>query len=320
MNVPPPPPRYPPGTATGVMIPPPPGPPPGSALAQQQQSQQPTWHGNYGRMYDGRSGFSLPPPPPSATSQHQPYNPKLHAQMAVRQQSMPMPPPPPPSDAMSATYIPSANPYGEGVGIPGFGGEDLLALDAAALGLSRSENGSATMLDDPAAREKMYHSAAVQARGLSASSSMASAGLIPPDLIDQWPLETVLHWLVQNMFSRDWQETFRALNLHGRQFLELGDPYFRGNNSYMHQHVYPQLAQEVTNRGGQWNQQAERDEGKRMRRLIRIIVIGKPVDPSKSHGRQDSTNSGQSTTLHSAGTDPSDSPSVGLIPTPCILL
>ncbi|OAR05769.1 hypothetical protein LLEC1_02435, partial [Akanthomyces lecanii] len=314
MNVPPPPPRYPapPGSAPGVMIPPPPGPPPGSALAQQQQ-QQPTWHGNYGRMYDGRGGFNLPPPPPTP-GQHQPYNPKIHAQMAARQQAMAIPPPPPPSDAMSATYIPSANSYGEGVGIPGFGGEDHLTSDSSQ-GLTMPGNGTAAGLEDPSVRGQQYMFSSAQARGLASGSGQAGAGIISPEMAEQWPLDTVLIWLAQNMFSREWQETFRALHLCGQQFLELGNPHgLRGNHSMMHQQVYPQLARECTHNGVPWNQPAEREEGKRMRRLIRSIVTGKPVEPSKSHGRQDSTNSGQSATIPSAGTDPSDSPSTPLNP------
>ncbi|OAA73589.1 mitogen activated protein kinase kinase kinase 3, mapkkk3, mekk3 [Cordyceps fumosorosea ARSEF 2679] len=316
MNVPPPPPRYPPappGTAPGVMIPPPPGPPPGPPLVQQQQQQQPTWHGNYGRMYDGRGGFNLPPPPPTP-GQHQPYNPKMHAQMAARQHAMAMPPPPPPSDAMSATYIPSANSYGEGVGIPGFGGDDHLPPDSSQ-GLTVSDNGTSTGHDDP--RGQQYMPATTHSRGLTSGSGMsgAAAGLISPELAEQWPLDTVLIWLAQNMFSREWQETFRALHLCGQQFLELGNPHgLRGNHSMMHQQVYPQLARECTQNGVPWNQQAERDEGKRMRRLIRSIVTGKPVELSKSHGRQDSTNSGQSATIPSAGTDPADSPNTPLNP------
>lgn len=302
MNIPPPPPRYPPGSATapGVMIPPPPGPPPGSTMANQQ-----TWHGNYGRMYDVRSNYNMPPPPP--TGQHQPYNPKMHAQMAARQQNMVMPPPPPQSDAMSATYIPTEGTYGEGVGIPGFGGEETLKLRPE--GMSEASMGG-TMMDNASSREKLYLSAAAQVRGLSNASAMVAQNSIPPEMAAQWPLDTVLIWLAQNQFSKEWQETFRVLNLHGRQFLEVGSPHGpRGNSSTMHQLVYPQLASECMKHGGQWDQQAERDEGKRLRRLIRGIVTGRPVEQPKtaaSHARKDSSNSGQGGTLPSAGTEPAE--------------
>ncbi|GJN71298.1 hypothetical protein PLICBS_005361 [Purpureocillium lilacinum] len=310
MNIPPPPPlRYPTAASggSGVVLPPPPGPPPPSALAHQQ-----SWHGNYGRMYDGRPGISLPPPPP--TGQHQPYNPKLHAQMAAGQ-TIAMPPPPRPSDAMSmsATYIPTGETYGEGVGIPGFGIDSSSTMhaswQAAATQAAIDANNTMNPMDDAAARDRFY---AAQQRGLSNASSAASGSTISPELAAQWSLDTVLIWLAQNQFSKDWQETFKGLNLHGAQFLELGSLHGgRGNFGMMHQKVYPRLAQECSNSGTGWDQTREREEGKRMRRLIRSIVTGKPVDASKmttSHGRNQSVNAGHASSLPSAGTDPNDSP------------
>jgi mitogen-activated protein kinase kinase kinase len=120
MNLPPPPPRYPfapSTTSSAVLLPPPPGPPPGSALGQQT-----AWHGSWGRTYDPRTGFPIPPPPPGG--QHATYNPQLHAQASSSNLQIP-PPPPQTSElgggSMSATYIPGRDTYGEGVGIPGFG-------------------------------------------------------------------------------------------------------------------------------------------------------------------------------------------------------
>ncbi|KAH6891071.1 hypothetical protein B0T10DRAFT_560341 [Thelonectria olida] len=314
---PPPPPRYPtaPGTP-GVMLPPPPGPPPGSALGQ-----QPPWHGGFGRMYDGRSGFNMPPP---LSGQHQPYNPKLHAQIAAGQ-TVAIPPPPPPSDQMSATYIPQGDTYGEGVGIPAFGLEDpnLTASSQASWSvktpISGTETNTTTPMDDPNPRDRLYTNNALQSRGISnasnqTSSSSASSSVIsiPPEAASQWPLDTVLIWLAKNQFSRDWQETFKALNIHGTQFLELGTNKGRGNSSMMHQQVYPKLARECTDSGTGWDQPREREEGKRMRRLLRIIVTGRSTEPSKSlHGHNDSFSGAHGNNLPSAGTDPTDSPNVG---------
>ncbi|PFH61969.1 hypothetical protein XA68_15631 [Ophiocordyceps unilateralis] len=285
MGIPPPPPpmRYPSANPVAV-LPPPPGPPPG--LPHGQQSQP--WHGNYGRMYDGRSVMAHP------LGQHQPYNPKLHAQMPAGH-TVAIPPPPRPSDVMSATYIPSIGTYGEGVGIPGFGGGD----STNTLSSWPHLGGSDTM--DDARNHARVHS--------SASTAVAGSS-IPPEIAAQWPLDTVLIWLAQNQFSKDWQETFKGLNLHGAQFLELGSLHGgRGNFGMMHQRVYPRLAQECANSGNGWDQPREREEGKRMRRLIRSIVTGKPVDPSKmTHGRKESFNTGHGNSLPSAGTDPTDSP------------
>lgn len=303
MNLPPPPPRYPaaPG-ASGVMIPPPPGPPPASALGQ-----QPPWHGAFGRMYDGRPGFNIPPPPPG---QHQPYNPKLHAQIAAGQ-TVSIPPPPPPTEAMSATYIPQGDTYGEGVGIPAFGLEDgtLTANSQTSWPVTTPQSGTDTNATTP--MDGLHSATNSQPRGASNSSN---ATAIPPEVASQWPLDTVLIWLAKNQFSKDWQETFKALNLQGTQFLELGSGHGgRGNFGMMHQQVYPRLAQECTNSGTGWDQPREREEGKRMRRLIRSIVTGRPADTSKissSHGHKESLNGGHGNNLPSAGTDPMDSPNV----------
>lgn len=315
MNLPPPPPlpRYPtaPGNS-GVSIPPPPGPPPASALGQ-----QPPWHGAFGRMYDGRqpASYNIPPPPPG---QHQPYNPKLHAQIAAGQ-TVSIPPPPPPNEAMSATYIPQGDTYGEGVGIPAFGLEDptLTVNSQTSRPVTTPQSGTdtnATTPMDDATRERLYAANNAQPRGTSNSSNATPPGSIPPEIAAQWPLDTVLIWLAQNQFSKDWQETFRALNLHGAQFLELGSGHGgRGNFGMMHQQVYPRLAQECTNSRTGWDQPREREEGKRMRRLIRSIVTGRPADMSKvttNHGRKESLNGGHGNNLPSAGTDPMDSPNV----------
>nr|BAJ13350.1 MAP kinase kinase kinase [Colletotrichum orbiculare] len=313
MSLPPPPPRFPsaPGASSngpGMMLPPPPGPPPGSAMGNQAP-----WHGAFGRIYDGRNGFNVPPPP---AGQHQAYNPKLHAQVATGT-TLSIPPPPPPSDhatVMSATYIPQGDTYGEGVGIPGLGGFDEASTFSAASLSSWPTNSQTsgdtsmtTPQDEVSGRDRMY-TQAMHSRGLSQTSN-ATTSSIHPDLAVQWPLDKVLLWLASNHFSKDWQETFKGLNLHGAHFLELGSAHGgRGNFGMMHQQVYPRLAVECTNSGTGWDQPREREEGKRMRRLIRSIVTGRPADPSKvsSHGRKESVNHGNS--LPSAGTDGADSP------------
>ncbi|KAH7157124.1 hypothetical protein EDB81DRAFT_717775 [Dactylonectria macrodidyma] len=319
-NFPPPPPRYPAAAGSqppGAMLPPPPGPPPGVL------GQHPQWHGTFGRMYDGRPGFNIPPPPPG---QHQPYNPKLHAQIATGQ-TLAIPPPPPPSEQMSATYIPQGDTYGEGVGIPAFGPDDptLTASSQASWSVMTPQSGTdtntTTPMDDPNSRDRLYPGSNAQARGVSNSSNSTSSGSIPPEIASQWPLDTVLIWLAKNQFSKDWQETFKSLNLHGAQFLELGSGHGgRGNFGMMHQQVYPKLAQECTNSGTGWDQPREREEGKRMRRLIRSIVTGRTPESarsSSSHQRKESTNGGHGNSLPSAGTDPMDSPNTPLTaPTP----
>ncbi|KAJ4861891.1 protein kinase domain-containing protein [Trichoderma breve] len=281
MMVPPPPPiRYAavPGQAQGVMIPPPPGPPPGGGMMQ-----TPNWHGNFGRLYDGRPSYAVPPPPP--TNQHQPYNPnKFHAAM----QAMAMPPPPRQTDAMSATYIPTGDTYGEGVGIPAFGREEPQTSWAQ----GGTDTGTMMSMDE---RQQQAYMGGNQAKGPNAPNAPTTAtapSTIPPEIAAQWPLDKVLLWLAQNQFSKDWQETFRSLNLYGAQFLELGSAHGgRGNFGMMHQRP------------------REREEGKRMRRLIRSVVTGRPVEASKAvpaHSRKESTASSQPSNLPTAGSDAAD--------------
>ena len=284
------------------MLPPPPPPPnsafPSSALPPPSALGSAPWHGAWGRTYDGRTNFNIPPPPPGGAGGLQAYNPKLHAQAIAAAAaattsgtSLVVPLPPPPSEQMSATYIPQGDTYGEGVGIPGLGLADEITIG--------------TQLDDGSGRDRLY--APTTNRGASTASN---SSVIAPELASQWPIEKVLMWLQANQFSRDWQETFKVLNLHGAQFLELGHGHGgRGNFGMMHQQVYPVLASRCTKSGTGWDQPKEREEGKRMRRLIRSIVTGRPVDPSKisvGHSRKESTG----TNLNSAGPDSADSPNV----------
>ncbi|KAL2057687.1 hypothetical protein ABVK25_002071 [Lepraria finkii] len=121
------------------------------------------------------------------------------------------------------------------------------------------------------------------------TSSNHSAMLSPSDPSFQWPLDRVLIWLAANSFSNDWQETFKGLDMHGTDFLDLGRGNGgRGNFGMMHQVVYPRLARECTKSGTGWDQGREREEGKRMRRLIRRIAEGADGGSKPFHGRRES--------------------------------
>lgn len=105
------------------------------------------------------------------------------------------------------------------------------------------------------------------------NSNNSSTLLSPSDPSLQWPIERVLTWLASNGFSNDWQEAFRNLDIQGADFLELGRGNGgRGNFGMMHQMVFPRLARECSKSGIGWDQAREREEGKRMRRLIRKIA------------------------------------------------
>ena len=123
-------------------------------------------------------------------------------------------------------------------------------------------------------------------------SNSNSSLLSPNDPKLVWPLDKVLSWLAVNGFSNDWQETFKGLDIHGSDFLDLGrGNNGRGNFGMMHQLVYPRLARECGKSGSGWNQDRERNEGRRMRRLVRKVAEGTegaPTGGSGGHGRRES--------------------------------
>lgn len=206
---------------------------------------------------------------------------------------------------VSATYIPGGDTYGEGVGIPGFFPEDSTATQSSwNTGTMSSVNTANTTPADDTNRGLLYANAFNNRMTSTSSNATITHSDIPPELAAKWPLDHVLLWLAANHFSKEWQETFKNLNIHGAQFLELGSQKGgRGNFGMMHQLVYPRLAQECVNNGTAWEQPREREEGKRMRRLIRSIVTGKPLDSTKSlpaHASKESLNGSHA---QSAGTD-----------------
>lgn len=103
-------------------------------------------------------------------------------------------------------------------------------------------------------------------------SNASLGGLSPSEAATQWPIDRVLIWLAKNGFSNDWQETFKSLELQGADFLGLGlGAGGRGDLGKMHQVVYPELAKQVGLSEKKWEPSREREEGKRMRQLIRQI-------------------------------------------------
>ncbi|KAJ4293027.1 mitogen-activated protein kinase kinase kinase [Collariella sp. IMI 366227] len=299
-----------PGSSGNVLLPPPPGPPPNpafpsSALPPPSALGNAPWHGAWGRAYDGRTTFNIPPPPPGgAGPMLQAYNPKLHAQAlaaanAATSSSGPttltVPPPPPPSEQMSATYIPQGDTYGEGVGIPGLGFPDGFLHGGRPPPGMDSANG--TPMDEASNRERLYVAAMGQ-RGLSTATNTSAVSVsssVPPEMAAQWPMDKVLAWLQANNFSQAWQDTFKNVEIFGAKFLEIGSSHGgRGNFGMMHQIVYPNLIIECNKKGLAWDQPKEREEGKRMRRLIRAIVTGRPPDAARAsagHARKESSKS-----------------------------
>lgn len=337
--LPPPPPRNmgQPNHHPGVVIPPPPGPPPMGNMGNMGNWQN-NWgrydsrgfplpppgppannqHQTYNPAQNYPPSLSIPPPPPSENQmsatyipQGDSFGPGVGIPGFMRQQE------------------PSFN-RGDS--------EGFSAVSDSSRSTSRStlENGMSTPMDDASSyyqeRERQYqtqtpvnrfnnvHLPEYSSSGTQNSTMMTSVSsrnqgskhhqspsnasntpISPSDAGSQWTMDRVLLWLATNQFSNDWQEAFRHLELCGNKFLELGSAHGgRGNFGMMHQLVYPRLAKECTNSKTGWDQAREREEGKRMRRLIRGIVTGKPVDSSKpAHIRRESSNA----TIPSAGAD-----------------
>ncbi|KAJ5674110.1 hypothetical protein N7462_009549 [Penicillium macrosclerotiorum] len=304
INLPPPPPRHPQPQLQSTVPPPPPGPPP-SAYGAPAGWQQQSW----GRQ--ALAGFPPPPPPPlpqnpqhiayrapgppgslsivtphdtqpltSATyipghdtigvgipplfEQHgQPYDP--YAQRAVGGQ------------VGGQAYQPGVESYapptpGVRSAIP-FGLHDQVhELNVSIPSANPNSNPAPNQLPQ-LTNQGMDIPRSPSHRHNASGASLG--GLSPSEAAVQWPLDRVLLWLAKNGFSEDWQETFKSLELQGADFLELGlASGGRGNLGKIHKVVYPQLAKECARSGTGWDSTREREEGLRMRKLIRQIHDG----------------------------------------------
>ncbi|CRG85932.1 mitogen-activated protein kinase kinase kinase [Talaromyces islandicus] len=328
--LPPPPPR--PSTQQqqqqhGLFPPPPPGPPPS---AYPGSNQRPIW----------------PPPPPtihpSLIPASQPYG---------RQQPTPLsipiqPIPPPPSEVpplTSATYIPAGESFGPGVGIPplydNYGQSatvqpanqpwesapvDKLSRRDGNIpstpsarnlppSLTLGNDNSETMSPGFSAYQN-YGNEPARTSSHNHNASNTSLGRTSTgEAIMNWPLERVVNWLARNGFSKDWQETFKFLELEGADFLGLGlRANGRGNLGKLHQQIYPQLAKECQKSGTGWDQAREQKEGTRLRKLIREIQDDGNEASSQTNRRRESQ-----TMITSASTEGGleNSPNLGWEPT-----
>ncbi|RKF61980.1 putative mitogen-activated protein kinase [Erysiphe neolycopersici] len=286
MNFPLPPPRAPIQQIqpVGVLLPPPPGPAPNISSRK---------HESWGRSFDARDNF-LPP---------QNQNKSIKPQVFKMGSNYPIPltiPPPPASEQMSATYIPGGDSFGPGVGIPAFISADI-PQTSNTTPRSRFKTSSFSSMDDNGNyynnRDPLHqipsrysnsqpppdYRTATYPINYQLINKSQQTPISPIEAGSQWPMERVLSWLVSNQFSKDWQETFKTLKICGSVFLELGTGQGgRGNFGMMHQKVYPRLAKECTNSGTGWDRAREREEGRRMRYLIKNIVTGRVQRLSKS--------------------------------------
>ncbi|OAX84251.1 STE/STE11/BCK1 protein kinase [Emergomyces africanus] len=327
MPFPPPPPRM-PHSAHGLVPPPPPGPPPGSTY-----SVQPAWQPGWARHQAMAQQF--PPPPPPLLSSNQAQNPYL-AYSATRSRHQPAPLSIP-SRSMgnethpltSATYIPGGESFGPGVGIPPlfthdphetYGRPEQYGYSVETENLRHVSNptyNDGTLQSNPGNRSQQLNvplrdhkdplspgppTATLhnpQRHNSTQANDYSVGGMTAQEADERWPLDRVLLWLAQNGFSNDWQETFRVLELYGASFVELGSrANGRRDLSKMHKVVYPQLTKECIKSGTGWDKAREREEGKRMRNLIRKIA-----DQGSSETASLGTRCFESQMLPSASTD-----------------
>lgn len=126
------------------------------------------------------------------------------------------------------------------------------------------------------------------------SSDSSSNNASPTDPSLQWPINRVLMWLTDNGFSNAWRETFKILNIQGDDFLELSRKTSERDSfrfTMMYQLVYPRLARECSLNGTGWDQTRERNEGRRLRRLIRGLIDGTeaPSSSAASHNHAETS-------------------------------
>ncbi|KAK8164500.1 hypothetical protein IWX90DRAFT_261456 [Phyllosticta citrichinensis] len=293
MPFPPPPPRQP--TSQSHMGVPLPGPPPGAPPTTY-------WNRNY---------------PSSQTNGPLPtYNPNAYQAYHQQQQQLNMMSLPGENGPLtSATYTPSGGSFGPGVGIPPLHTpSEQSYYYPYPQDISSNETSSRGTTSMPTPPEEPSHPTYQNLRhhDHTPHEIPTEAPLSPSDPALQWPLDRVLIWLAGNGFSGDWQETFKQLNLYGAQFLDLGRGHGPGGNvAMLHSKIYPQLREVCEESGTGWDLTRERDEGKRLRRLVRSIVEngGNPTSAKLPHRRTSRTFGNSS----SAGTDGTmeNSPNLG---------
>ncbi|KAK5105440.1 mitogen-activated protein kinase kinase kinase [Lithohypha guttulata] len=339
--LPPPPPRQ-----MGVP-PPPPGPHPSAYPAGTVFGIPGGWNQSYGRP---NMGHTLPPPPPMNANQSQQYN-MAYGNPGRAPNTLPPPPRRDDMPVLSATFIPSGDSFGPGVGIPalddfstfsGYDGYDPAAYaDASLQGNSYTSNSAysskPTSAGPDASRDTRAASATSnrpkfpqlrenpdpispgpptanlisQASGRPRALSAMTPQNTSSELANQWPLDRVLLWLAKNSFSSEWQETVRILRLEKADFLELGrSTDIRSNLNRMHQFIYPQLNKLCKQNG--IDPKKERDDGKRLQRLISGILQGEPSSSAGAgHRRRES-----GLTSASADSNLEASPHLGSAATP----
>lgn len=92
----------------------------------------------------------------------------------------------------------------------------------------------------------------------------------PSDL--NWPKDRVQIWLAAHAFSNEWQLAFEHLDVHGSQFLDLGRSGGHRDIGFLAHKILPQITRECEYLGLTPNPARERDEGRRLRKLVKEVI------------------------------------------------
>ena len=110
---------------------------------------------------------------------------------------------------------------------------------------------------------------------LSSNRDHSSSGEHPGSPSDlNWPKERVQIWLAAHAFSKEWQSAFEHLDVHGPHFLDLGRSGGQRDIGFLAQKLLPQVTRECEYAGLTPNPLRERDEGRRLRKLVKEVIHG----------------------------------------------
>lgn len=250
--------------------------------------QHPTyWRGGSGEF--ATSGESTMPRYGSETHLNQAYNGTWTANPQYQQQAPPQPVPTPPQGANFPPPTPTT------------ARQKNLILPAKETQehSSPAQAHPPSLLPRPSSRTVDNSSA----HGNREHSVSGDAPASPQE--QHWPAERVQTWLAAHNFSKEWQAAFQHLNVQGALFLDIGRSGGQRNLAFMPQTVLPQIARECTNSGILWDQGKEREESRRIRRLVRDVVKngGTSATSATSSSTLPRVRRQSSQFLGSAGTD-----------------
>ena len=211
----------------------------------------------------------------------------------------------------TATFVPGPHTWGIGVGIPGY--EEFQASSNYEPAFrDQSYNIDISGFDDSARSPTSafpVRGGTLQARPVASPPAMGNGHRpsAPTDplaaMAAHWTLDRVIDLLKSSNFSAEWQETFKQLDLHGAKFLDLGKQSAGKSPSLLYSTINPKICDISKERGIPFEQKTVRDEGRRLRKLVRGVVNGGPTSIQPHMRPRTSTLDREGTTPSTAGSD-----------------